>query len=108
MSNEMNLAEEMLNDYREALNGEKMTELERKSVVFSSALAGCYKNHGGPIDIETDFTTDVTAMLMAMFAVVSECSTFDSEYDDPIGFTHLLNRLAIQHVFGDKENRKHE
>lgn len=108
MDNEMNLADEMLNNYRAVLNGEQMTELEEKAVMFSSALAGCYKNHGGPLDIETDFTTDVTAMLMAMFAVVSENSTFDSEYDDPIGFTHLLNRLAIQHVFGDKEdNREH-
>lgn len=78
--------------------------MEQKILVFLSNLCNSYKDEEDKDPASIDFkpdeiTEDFTAMLMAMYMQYKRMTDSD---DDLIGFTHLLNRLAMQYVYGDK------
>lgn len=80
----------------------KMTRTEEKTMHFVSALADVYKDADhreldafGAIKFSDDVTEDFTAMLIAMNLIFDRIVGSDG---DLIDFTHLLNRLAIQHI----------
>lgn len=53
------------------------------------------------IDIENVEANELlTAILLAYKMLFEQLTSGD---EDIIGFTHMLNRLAIQHVIGDKD-----
>ncbi len=78
-----------------------MNDFERKTLAFMVSLSNVYRDednqeHVQELELTSDgLTEDFTAMLMAM-KLQYERMTEDET--DLIGFTHLLNRLAIQHV----------
>lgn len=78
-----------------------MNKFQNKVLCFSSALANAYKDDEEREDFpklelkEEELTEDFTAMLTAL-SVLYERITGDDT--DLIGFTHVLNRLAIQHI----------
>jgi hypothetical protein len=55
-----------------------------------------------PLSEEEITEEDFTAMLIAMKVLFEEVTGTD-EADDLIGFTHILNRLAIQYAMESKE-----
>lgn len=82
---------------------------ERKVYTFYTMILNAYREEE---DMEPavpklnlqpggDFTEDMSAMLMGMMLFCKQCSPETVENMDLIGFTHLLNRVAIQHVFED-------
>ena len=82
-------------------------ELEEKTHAFYTALTNCYRNEDDrdmqirTMKIQPDMTEDISAMLLAMFIFFRRIT--GEEENDLVGFTHFLNRLAIQNVFGDEE-----
>lgn len=92
-----------------------MNEFEKKVLTFYTMLANAYRE---PEDMEEavdkltlyigyDFNDDIAAMLSAMMLFVDKIIPDITKDMDLIGFTHLLNRIAIQHCFdihdGDDE-----
>lgn len=78
-----------------------MKKFEQKALAFTVGLQNAYKDEDEREQVqkleltEGGLTEDFTAMLMAM-SILYEQITGDQT--DLIGFTHILNRLAIQHV----------
>jgi hypothetical protein len=74
---------------------------EQKALIFTVALQNVYKDEEdredtGKLELTGDgLTEDFTAMLMAMKITYDRVTGDDT---DLIGFTHILNRLAVQHV----------
>lgn len=83
-----------------------MSKFKNKIVCFLSALGNVYKDEENredfpKLDIESgELTEDFTAMLYAMTYMYQRITEDDI---DIIGFTHILNRLAIQDVMKEKE-----
>lgn len=79
----------------------ELTHFEEKVLTFSVQLMGAYRPEEdqqgvGHLQLEEkELTEDFTAMLYGMFGVYM--SITGDEKQDIIGFTHMLNRLAIQH-----------
>lgn len=78
-----------------------------KAMVFLEALQNVYREEENEAPTPTlmlgnDFTQDVTAMLIAMMLFVE---SYGGNKDDIIGFTHTLNRLAVQLVMEEEEER---
>lgn len=89
-----------------------MDRINEKAKYFLTALLDVYKDeqnrelHAMPkLKVTADVTEDVTAMLIAVCVISNQMTGLD---DDLIGFTHTLNRLAIQCVFESKENGHEE
>lgn len=82
-----------------------MDEFTRKALAFTVALQNAYKDEEDRETVqkleltEDGLTEDFTAMLVAM-NVMHKKITNDNQ--NLIGFTHTLNRLAIQHVMEKK------
>ncbi len=78
-----------------------MGGFEQKALIFTVALQNVYKDEEdredtGKLELTGDgLTEDFTAMLMAMKITYDRVTGDDT---DLIGFTHILNRLAVQHV----------
>lgn len=86
-----------------------MLNTEEKIVRFYSALTDVYRDEddremtGMPkMELSTDITDDVTAMLLAMHMIVAQATGSD---DDLIDFTHRLNKLAFQHLMACQEEK---
>jgi hypothetical protein len=83
-----------------------MNKFENKVLCFATSLNNTYKEDEDREDLpkleltEEGLTEDFTAMLQAMR--VNYIRITDDDVD-LIGFTHLLNRLAIQHVMEQKD-----
>lgn len=80
---------------------------ETKCLYFIAALKDIYRDSESKesmdikLEINNDtLTEDFTAMLFAMFMFYTQIT---GDETDLVGFTHLLNRLAMQHVMR-KEN----
>lgn len=77
------------------------SKFQHKALVFTVALQNAYKDEDNREDVgkleltEEEATEDFTAMLVAMSIFYEGVSGDDC---DLIGFTHILNRLAIQHA----------
>lgn len=86
-----------------------MKPFERKAFTFYTMILNAYCDEEDMTPAEPklklqtggDLTEDISAMLMAMMLFCEQCSPETVEDMDIIGFTHLLNRVAIQHVFED-------
>lgn len=87
-----------------------MNKIEEKAITFISAITDVYRDEENreleafsKMDLSEDVTEDFTAMLVAM-KVIFEGITGDHD-SDIIDFTHILNKLAVQHVMeGEKDN----
>lgn len=92
-----------------------MNRFSKKTVVFLTMLANAYRNeeeYETPIEKlslspNDDITEDITAMLTAMLMFYNNMCSANGEDMDLIGFTHLLNRLAIQFCY-DRESQDDE
>ncbi len=90
-----------------------MNDFERKVLTFYTMIANAYRE---PENMEQaveklvlrdgyDLNDDIAAMLSAMMIFVDKLVPNITEDMDLIGFTHFLNRVAIQHCF-DKSDGK--
>ena len=87
-----------------------MTKIEEKAICFLTALSDVYRDEEHreldafpKMRITDDFTEDFTAMLLAMRFIVERLTGYDG---DLIDFTHMLNKLAVQHIMERKDNGK--
>lgn len=83
-----------------------MIQFENKALVFASALSNVYKKPEERDDLqelkleEESLTEDFTAMLWGLMVFYKHIS---GKEVDILGFISLLNRLAFQHLTGEKE-----
>lgn len=85
-----------------------MNKIHEKALCFLAALADVYRDEENrelaafsKMDIGDDFTEDFTALLLAMQLMCERLTGYDG---DLIDFTHMLNKLAVQHIMEGKEN----
>lgn len=93
----------------------KQSKFNNKVLTFMIGLNNAYGNEDQreeqpKLELkEEELTEDFTAMLMALNLFYDRIT---SDTTDLIGFTHILNRLAIQHVTEPKngymEEEEHE
>lgn len=82
-------------------------DLDDKILVFLSAISGVYKEEDDRESFPKlklnpkDLTDDITAMLTAQYLLYQRLT--GNEDEDIVGFTHLLNRLAIQYIMKSKD-----
>lgn len=86
--------------------------VEEKSVHFLTALADVYRDEERrelyefpKMRMTDDFTEDFTAMLLGMHFIVEQLTGYDG---DLIDFTHMLNKLAVQHIMEKQNNNMEE
>lgn len=79
-----------------------MTKTQEKALHFVAALLDVYRDEEdreleafSAIEFSDDITEDFTAMLIAAKFVFEEITGCE---DDLIDFTHVLNKLAVQHI----------
>ena len=84
-----------------------METTEEKALHFLTALLDVYRDEENreleafaKLELGGDFTSDFTAMLLAMKVMVERITEYDG---DLIDFTHMLNKLAVQYVVENKE-----
>ncbi len=86
-----------------------MNKFENKVLCFMSAIGNAYKEDEEREDFpklelkEEELTEDFTAMLVALSVLYQKITGDDT---DLIGFTHILNRLALQHIMEKDESEK--
>ena len=85
-----------------------MTNIEKKALQFVVALYDVYQDEDNreleafsKMELTDDATEDVTAMLLAMHLVCERLTGYDG---DLIDFTHVLNKLAVQHIMEGKND----
>ena len=85
-----------------------MTNIEKKALQFAVALSDVYQDEDNreleafsKLEMNDDATEDVTAMLLAMHLVCERLTSYDG---DLIDFTHVLNKLAVQHIMEGRAN----
>lgn len=78
---------------------------EEKAKVYLYNITNAYKHPedrvdpGFVIDLKSgaDWTEELAAMMMAMMSMTDQLQGgMEEYYSDLVGFTHLLNRVAIQ------------
>ena len=79
-----------------------MKKIEEKALMFLTALSDVYREEENrelsvfsKMEIGDDFTEDFTALLLAMNLMCERITGYDG---DLIDFTHMLNKLAVQHI----------
>ena len=82
-------------------------KLQEKALAFYVALKDLYKDDGErneipKIEFHSNATEDMTAMLIALSFFYSSVT---GDKSDLIGFTHILNRLAMQYVFDNEDEQ---
>lgn len=91
-----------------------MNDFERKVLTFYTMIANAYRE---PENMEQaveklvlrdgyDLNDDIVAMLSAMMIFVDKLVPNITEDMDLIGFTHFLNRVAIQHCFDKSDGEE--
>lgn len=85
-----------------------MIKIEEKVSRFATALTDVYRDEEdreleafSKLELTDDATEDITAMLLAMMVVCQALISYDG---DLIDFTHVLNKLAVQHIMGGKDD----
>jgi hypothetical protein len=82
-----------------------LNSFENKVLSFMVALQNSYKDEESREDVpkleltSDGITEDFTAILYAMYMFYKKVT---QDEQDIIGFTHILNRLAVQHVMDIK------
>ena len=84
-------------------------DFSMKVSIFVTALEDVYKeeeNRALPalpkMDLDDDFTEDLTAMLLAMLVAVGQIT---HNHWGVLEFTHVLNRLAVRYLLENKEDK---
>lgn len=86
-----------------------MDKFSEKVVNLCASLMNTYKDEESRDYIDQlemdkeDITEDFTAMLYSMWVIYRKMV---DDTEDIIGFTHLLNRLAIQHIMENEEENE--
>ncbi len=82
-------------------------QIEQKAIHFLTALMDVYRDEESrelpaldKMEFPDDLTEDFTAMVMAMHTI---CQTLAGYDGDLIDFTHMLNKLVVQHLMEGKE-----
>lgn len=78
--------------------------IEERSKVYAKHLANAYLEPDDRVDPGvvlqlnkgTDWMEELAAMMMAMMSMTDRLVGLEEQYSDLVGFTHLLNRVAIQ------------
>lgn len=78
--------------------------IEERAKVYAKHLANAYLEPDDRVDIGvvlqlnkgTDWMEELAAMMMAMMSMTDRLVGLEEQYSDLVGFTHLLNRVAIQ------------
>ena len=79
--------------------------IEEKAKVYYQHMVNAYRepddrvDPGVVIDLKScaDWTEELAAMMMAMMSMTDQLhGGLEEYYSDLVGFTHLLNRVAIQ------------
>lgn len=85
-----------------------MTTTEKKAMHFIAALSDVYRDEESrelqaysAIEFSDDVTEDFTAMLIAMNLIFDRITGHEG---DLIDFTHVLNKLAVQHIMDGDSN----
>lgn len=86
----------------------ELTKVEEKALHFLAALSDVYRDEEdrelvafSKLEIAKDLTDDITAMLIATHFVVERLTGY---VGDLIDFTHVLNKLAVQHIMEKRDN----
>lgn len=84
-----------------------MSRVHEKALQFLTALLDVYRDEEDreldafpKIPLNEDFTQDMTAILLALSVFVERLSNYDG---DLIDLTHMLNKLAVQHIMERQE-----
>jgi hypothetical protein len=86
-----------------------MKKIEQKTLQFLTAMLDMYRDEDdreshvfSKLNLDgEDLTEDMIAMLLGMLVFCQEATGYDG---DLIDFTHMLNKLAIQHIMdGDSD-----
>lgn len=79
-----------------------MESVKEKALQFLAALSDVYKDEEnreleafGKMHLSEDVAEDFTAMLIAMKCIFEQVV---GDGSDLIDFTHILNKLAVQHI----------
>ena len=77
----------------------KLSKMDQKTLVFYQNLCNVYKDEEereetAKLEMEGSLTEDMTALLMAAYVLFRRPTGSE---EDLIGFTHILNRLAVQY-----------
>ena len=77
----------------------KPSKMDQKTLVFYTQLCNVYKDEEereetAKLEMEGSLTEDMTALLMAAYVLFRKLTGSE---EDLIGFTHILNRLAVQY-----------
>lgn len=90
----------------------EIRRIESKSLRFLVSLMDVYRDEENrelpafdKLDMDDDLTEDFTAMLVALHVLFKQMTGSDT---DLIDFTHVLNKLAVQYIFGDREESTNE
>lgn len=78
--------------------------IEERAKVYAYHLANAYLEPDDRVDPGvvlqlnkgTDWMEELAAMMMAMMSMTDRLVGLEEQYSDLVGFTHLLNRVAIQ------------
>lgn len=83
------------------------SEFRNKVASFALSLQNTYKEEESRDDFQKlelnneTLTEDFTAMIYALFFIYKNITGDDT---DILGFTHILNRLVVQHVMEEEED----
>lgn len=78
--------------------------IEERAKVYAQHLENAYLEPDDRVDPGvvlqlnkgTDWMEELAAMMMAMMSMTDRLVGLEEQYSDLVGFTHLLNRVAIQ------------
>lgn len=87
-----------------------MDSFEKKTLTFYTMLCNAFRDEEDyetaieklSLNIGDDVLENLTAMLVAMKILCDRICPKLSESGDLIDFTHILNRLAIQHCYSEQ------
>ena len=78
--------------------------IEERAKVYAQHMLNAYREPDDRVDPGvvlqlnkgTDWMEELAAMMMAMMSMTDRLVGLEEQYSDLVGFTHLLNRVAIQ------------
>ena len=78
--------------------------IEEKAIVYAKHIANAYLEPDDIVDPGvvlqlnkgTDWMEELAAMMVAMMSMTDRMVGLEEQYSDLVGFTHLMNRVAIQ------------
>ena len=78
--------------------------IEEKAKVYYQHMVNAYREPDDRVDPGVvlqlnkgnDWMEELAAMMMAMMSMTDRLVGLEEQYSDLVGFTHLLNRVAIQ------------